>query len=226
MNGSSTHSSKSIEQLHSDATMLAMETRTQLDRLVDDCGGPNARIASGAVAARISELAQMTAELDARAAHEARGEAVWPIRIKQLGYQCQALRDDLARFQQRQERIEAGIRERALRQRELLGDATPFGSEPQSRLQSLVEENDALGRAHAAADEIEEQGVQILSGLERQRLAMAGMRRKLGGLIGKLGLSRKVMGAFESRNTEDKWLVYGGMLVIVVLIVALFFIFR
>ena len=52
------------------------------------------------------------------------------------------------------------------------------------------------------------------------------MRGKLGGLLDRLGLSRRVMTAFETRNTQDKALAYGGMAAIVLLIVVLFFVFR
>ena len=220
-----TGSDKSVESMYHAAGLLLLEIRTQLEQLEANTGGENARIASGQLAANINALSRAAAELEAQVQREARGE-LWRVRVRQLASECRTLRDSLYAYMAQQD-----SRARAAEERAMLLEgrvAAPYSAvtERQSRLGYLVDEGDGLARAHAAADDLEEQGSEILAGLERQRALVRGMRGKLGGLLDRLGLSRRVMTAFETRNTQDKALAYGGMAAIVLLIVVLFFVFR
>jgi len=213
-----------FESMYNNAGLLLMEIRTQLEELESNTSGENARIASGKLAANINALSRSAAELETQVQQENRGE-LWRVRVRQLGSECKALRDSLYAYMAQQDSRAREAEERAM----LLEGrvSTPYSAmtERQTRLGYLIDESGSLARSNALADDIEEQGMEILDGLDRQRALMHGMRGKLGGLLGKLGLSRDVMKEFENRNTQDKLLVYGGMIGIVLLIIVLFFFF-
>ena len=87
----------------------------------------------------------------------------------------------------------------------------------------LVSESESIRNSNRVADDIEMAGEEILSALEEQKTLVYSMRQKLGGLMEKLGLSKDVMKTFKRRVKEDKWLVYGGMVLTVLILVVLMF---
>eukprot|EP00795_Rhopilema_esculentum_P013242 gene13242-4068_t len=74
-----------------------------------------------------------------------------------------------------------------------------------------------LGRHHGGAnrnmDEMLDNGSNILANLRDQRMSLKGIQKRIFDIGSTLGLSNTVMRLIEKRGTQDKWILYGGMLI-------------
>lgn len=61
-----------------------------------------------------------------------------------------------------------------------------------------------------------------MSGLLSQKERLKGIQRKAFDILNSLGIANSLMKAVEGRDTVDKWIVYGGMLFILLLIVLVY----
>lgn len=70
-----------------------------------------------------------------------------------------------------------------------------------------------LGRAHGEMDRIIDQGHQVLENLNRDTHVLKGAKTKMLNVLNTLGLSNTVMRLIDKRTTQDKFLLYGLMIV-------------
>jgi len=73
--------------------------------------------------------------------------------------------------------------------------------------------NERLGQAHSDLDNIIGQGVQILENLQADSALLKGVKTKMLNIANVLGLSDTVMRLINKRTTQDKFLLYGLMIV-------------
>mmetsp|Transcript_43290 Transcript_43290/g.100335 ORF Transcript_43290/g.100335 Transcript_43290/m.100335 type:complete len:222 (-) Transcript_43290:128-793(-) len=91
---------------------------------------------------------------------------------------------------------------------------------------ALARERGSLGQASAALDDIVGQGQQILGSLVGQNKILKGARRKLLDAANAMGVSASLVSVIDRRQTGDKWLVYGGMVLTLFILFSLWYLLR
>lgn len=81
----------------------------------------------------------------------------------------------------------------------------------------------SVTHSSAMVDEFNDLAGQVLGALRGQRGVLKGAHRKVLDVATTLGMSNSLMRMIERRSTGDKILVYGGMLVIVSMIVLVWY---
>lgn len=85
-----------------------------------------------------------------------------------------------------------------------------------------IEHNNKLLNANRHVDDMLSQGSSILENLHGQHMSLKGVRRKILDLTNMLGLSNTVMRAIERRTTQDRIILFGGMILTLVLMYFLY----
>lgn len=220
--GGANPASNSVEGMYKNATILMFDIRSQLERLEE--GEVLTINASGQLAAKLNSLSRLADALEKAVVREGR-EETWRIRAQQLVEECKSLRTSMYEYMSQTDKDERNRTERDLL---LEGRSADYQSGSgvyarPTKMSCLVSESESIRNSNRVADDIEMAGEEILSALEEQKTLVYSMRQKLGGLMEKLGLSKDVMKTFKRRVKEDKWLVYGGMVLTVLILVVLMF---
>lgn len=137
------------------------------------------------------------------------------LRVDQLKYDCQHLQAALRQIQHRRYQ-----REEEERQREALLSRT-FTTNDQGDTSILMDaglqHNTKLRDSHRGLDNLLGQGQSVLENLREQRMTLKGAHRKMLDIVNKLGLTNTVMRLIEKRTYQDKFILFGGMIVTCVL---------
>ena len=83
----------------------------------------------------------------------------------------------------------------------------------------------SLQHSNQLADSLIESSREVLLRLQQQRELISGIRNRLIDLGSAIGMSDQIMRTIERRMTQDKWIVYGGMVGILLLIFVLYYYF-
>lgn len=87
-------------------------------------------------------------------------------------------------------------------------------------------ENGSLSRSSQMINEYISLGRESLGELSSQRERLKAIQRRVLDIFNYLGLSNTLMKTLENRDNVDKWIVYGGMLFIIILLVVVYMYFR
>lgn len=87
-------------------------------------------------------------------------------------------------------------------------------------------ENSSLNRSGRMLNEYIATGQETLSELLGQRDRLKGVQRKVLDIMNYLGLSSSIMRAVEKREIFDKYIVYAGMIIILIIIFIIWYYFR
>lgn len=79
-------------------------------------------------------------------------------------------------------------------------------------LDHALEHNNSLGNANRGMDDLLGSGQSILDNLREQRSTLKSAHKRVLDLMNTLGLSNTVMRLIERRTYQDKFILYGGML--------------
>lgn len=79
-------------------------------------------------------------------------------------------------------------------------------------IDAALQQNTRLQSANRGMDELLHSGTNILSNLRDQRGTLKGAQRKVLDLMTTLGLSNTVMRLIDRRTHQDKFILFGGML--------------
>eukprot|EP01083_Nonionella_stella_P188460 694722_1 len=90
-----------------------------------------------------------------------------------------------------------------------------------STMDTYRKEHDSLQNIHRDLDDQIEMGHGTLKKIREQGNVLKRTRRRLTDLTARLGLSDSLAGLIAQRNAADRWLVYGGMVVTVLVTLAL-----
>jgi len=136
-------------------------------------------------------------------------------RVNQLKYDCQHLQSALRALQHRRmaresERLD---REQLLSQRFTANDQ----SDTSIAIDAALQMNDQLQGTHRGMDDLLGIGNSVLSNLRDQRGVLKGARRRILDLANTLGMSNTVMRLIERRTYQDRFILFGGMLVTLVI---------
>ena len=83
----------------------------------------------------------------------------------------------------------------------------------------------SLDRSNRVADEILNSSMSVLERLQGQRELLTRIKSGIFDISASIGISDNIIRTIDRRLTQDKWIVYGGMLGVLVLICFLYYIF-
>lgn len=138
------------------------------------------------------------------------------IQVDQLKYDCHHYRTSLQNVIHRRMLREQEIRERE----ELL--TKKFSANEQNTaimIDHALQHNTSLQNAHRGMDELLGSGSSILTNLREQKVSLKGAHKKILDIANTLGLSNSVMRLIEKRTYQDKYVLFGGMLITCVIMI-------
>lgn len=138
------------------------------------------------------------------------------IQVDQLKYDCHHYRTSLQNLAHRRMLREQEIRERE----ELL--TKKFSANEQDTtimIDHSLQHNTSLQNAHRGMDELLGAGGSVLTNLREQRLSLKGAHKKILDIANTLGLSNTVMRLIEKRAYQDKYVLFGGMIITCVIMI-------
>ncbi|CAD7092917.1 unnamed protein product [Hermetia illucens] len=146
------------------------------------------------------------------------------MRVDQLKYDVRHLENALNMWQQKKQKreMEASAREQLLNRRFTSNQETAI-----DLADAALDHNNSLMNAHQGVDEMMFTGSSILDSLRSQRETLKGARKRILDIGNTLGLSNHTMRLIEKRLSEDKYILYGGMFVtlLVIVLIIYFFVF-
>ncbi len=89
-----------------------------------------------------------------------------------------------------------------------------------------VAENTSLNNSSRIMNDYLATGKETLDNLLSQRERLKSVKRKLFDILNYLGLSNTIIRVVEKRDYVDKFIVYGGMIVITLLLILVYCYFR
>lgn len=171
---------------------------------------------------KLSELQKLSTEMDSiyrmqALSSGAAKSTLWKRKIEQIIEEEVHLRQAMERHGTRQHRRQVEDAERReLLQRDVDGRPMHAQMEDDARAQGHVQNSRRL------VEEMLDNGATMLVNMSGQRERLKSAHRKLLDTLNSVGLSDSLMRVIERRQTLDKWIVYGGMILVVLLILLLF----
>ena len=80
-------------------------------------------------------------------------------------------------------------------------------------IDAALQHNTKLGDANREMDNLLGHGSSILTNLKEQRITLKGAHKKILDIANTLGMSNTVMRFIERRTSQDKYILYAGMIV-------------
>ncbi|XKL60538.1 hypothetical protein PGB90_007595 [Kerria lacca] len=139
----------------------------------------------------------------------------YKLKIDELKYDCSHFQTSLQKCQMEKSRKMKEERERE----ELLNRRFTVNKDTAIYIDYSVEHQKSLQSANRGVDELIYSGSSILDNLRDQKNKLKGARRKLLDIGNTLGLSSTTMKYIERRAREDKYILIGGMLVTLIVII-------
>ncbi|XP_053681116.1 probable Golgi SNAP receptor complex member 2 [Anopheles nili] len=136
------------------------------------------------------------------------------MRVDQLKYDIRHLQAALKMFQDKKQRRETELAERE----SLLNKRFTANSETSIDIDYSLQHHNSMQNAHRGVDEMIWTGSNVLDGLRSQRETLKGARKRILDVGNTLGLSNQTMKMIERRLVEDKYVLYGGMIITTVII--------
>ncbi|XP_074628081.1 Golgi SNAP receptor complex member 2-like [Acropora palmata] len=133
------------------------------------------------------------------------------IKLDQLTYDLRHLNTGFQNYKHRKIMKEEEEKERE----ELLNRRfTPNNSgETSIMIDHALQHNTSLQNADRGIGDLLSSGSSILTSLRDQRLTLKGAHKRILDIASTLGLSNTVIRLIDKRATQDKWIVFGGMIV-------------
>jgi Golgi SNAP receptor complex protein 2 len=132
------------------------------------------------------------------------------LRVEQLSYDCQHLHSTLKIFQHKQR-----VKEQEEHNRNELLSRRFTTNDPDTSIMidHALQHNQSLQNANRGLDDILASGRNIIGGLRGQGDTLKGVQRRIIDIGNTLGLSNTVIRLINRRSVQDKWIVFGGMVV-------------
>ncbi|XP_050436388.1 probable Golgi SNAP receptor complex member 2 [Adelges cooleyi] len=140
------------------------------------------------------------------------------LRVDQLKYDYQHLQIALKTHQQnvlrrlRAEQEREELLNRRFTRNSDINDTTIL-------IDHTIQHQNSLQGAHRGVDDLLGSGVSILQSLRDQRDRLTSTRNRLSGIFGNLRLSNTTMKYIEKRLKEDRYILYSGMAVTILIII-------
>eukprot|EP00245_Coleochaete_scutata_P006488 TRINITY_DN20950_c0_g1_i1.p1 TRINITY_DN20950_c0_g1~~TRINITY_DN20950_c0_g1_i1.p1 ORF type:complete len:233 (+),score=42.90 TRINITY_DN20950_c0_g1_i1:91-789(+) len=224
-------SGTTLSDLFTSSRRLTLELREGLERLErlevahssPRAHGTSPRIFSSpdltqSLKSKLGELQRLSAEMDRMwRTQVAKGQReIWKRKLEQVAEEADSLKLGLDKYMGREHSRQMEVADRADLMRRTTGDAgralQEFDAEAQA-MQSAKQSSRYL-------DEAIETGVNILAkyGVQRDRLKAA--QRKALDILNTVGLSSSLLRAIDRRQYTDRWIAYGGMILTLIVVIA------
>ncbi|XP_065180566.1 Golgi SNAP receptor complex member 2-like [Sycon ciliatum] len=141
-------------------------------------------------------------------------------RVDQIRFDYQTLARN---YESHHRRLAAHERQTHEREELMARQFTRNSQETSLLLDSALRENTSLQSSTQGLDDLIGQGQSILSNLRDQRSILKNAQRKVLDVMTSLGLSNTVMRLIERRSSQDKLIMFGGMLAVLLF---MFFFYR
>mmetsp|Transcript_49009 Transcript_49009/g.131549 ORF Transcript_49009/g.131549 Transcript_49009/m.131549 type:complete len:223 (-) Transcript_49009:76-744(-) len=105
-------------------------------------------------------------------------------------------------------------------------DEQKASSGPDDAMRDMLKENRGLRDAGSELDRIIEQGRSTFGNLIDQNKMLKNARKKILDVASAMGVSQSLVNVIDRRNKEDKWLVYGGMTLVLFILFSLWYLLR
>lgn len=132
------------------------------------------------------------------------------LKVDQIKYDCQHLQAALQNFQHRRY-----MKNQQHRERELLMQRTFKTNDEETMIQmdDSLNHHHKLQNTHKGMDELLSHGSSVIENLRNQRSSLKGIKTKMLNIANTLGMSNTVMRLIEKRTTQDKLILFGGMII-------------
>ncbi|XP_025405189.1 probable Golgi SNAP receptor complex member 2 [Sipha flava] len=201
-----------MENLYHQTNRLILETQELFHRLESS----RSELVEADVQSKILTISQNCEHLDILVHKEPvsrRHNA--KLRVDQLKYDYQHLQSALKTHQQNQLKRLRAEQERE----ELLNRRFTRNADTTILIDSSIQHQNSLQGAHRGVDDLLGSGASMLQSLREQRDRLTATRNRLAGIFGSLRLSNTTMKYIEKRLKEDRYILYGGMAITILLIV-------
>ncbi|XP_014675056.1 PREDICTED: Golgi SNAP receptor complex member 2-like [Priapulus caudatus] len=131
------------------------------------------------------------------------------LRLDQLKYDRQHLEAALRNMQHRHYQHEEEARQRE----QLLAQSFRPNDDASVMIDHTLQHHTGLSNAHREVDNLLGSGGSILGNLREQRGALKGVQKRVLDIANTLGMSNTVMRLIERRTTQDKVILWGGIIV-------------
>ncbi|ETV81453.1 hypothetical protein H257_05974 [Aphanomyces astaci] len=200
----------SCSALYPQARKLVFELKTQLNYL--ESSPSNSDGTGGSTESQAREnaagLKSLVDQLDSLVYNEnPSNREIWAKKVHQIREEYMLLNTTLEQrcIQFSRSQIEFQERDKLMsRQRHQNGNDIHY----------LSQEHDSLHRSSRMINELNDLGAATMSNLNDQRSRLKGVHRKVLDVASHLGLSGSLLRVIERRETADKWIVYGGIFVV------------
>jgi len=217
----------SMEETYKSSKKLALEARARLESAERQVCGLGSQSGAGGVAEMralddaINALGACAQELHLLLPKENvhRRRQYWEPRMAQLDDELRDLSVAKARLDQR---VSKEKRESDMREQLFGGARTGDAAIPIGASYSYEQEASILNQSQNAVDSILESGKSALNALNIQRATLKGTKRKMLDVANNLGVSKDLIRSIERKENEVALLVYAGMAVFTLILVALF----
>lgn len=136
------------------------------------------------------------------------------MRVDQLRYDIRHLQAAIQNYQTKRQRREQEVAERE----QLLSRRFSPNSETAIDLDYSLQQHNSLQNAHQGVDDMLYTGSNVLDNLRTQRDTLKTARTRILDIGNTLGLSNHTMMLIERRVKQDKFVMYGGMIVTLLII--------
>ncbi|XP_069105981.1 Golgi SNAP receptor complex member 2-like [Argopecten irradians] len=201
-----------MESLYHQTNKLIQEVQVDLGR-VEKTVGDHVHLVENEIQAHIDHIVSNCERLEILVNKEPpTRRANAKLRVDQLKYDCQHIQAALRQIQHRRY-----VREEEEREREALLTRT-FTTNDQDRDTSIqidagFAHNERLRNSHRDIDNLLGSGNSIIDNLKDQRITLKGAHKKMLDVANVLGLSNTVMRLIEKRSYQDKYILFGGMII-------------
>ncbi|XP_063633594.1 probable Golgi SNAP receptor complex member 2 [Cydia splendana] len=203
-----------METLYHQTTQLIQEASDLFQQLEKDVN--NAESIENAIQSKINAINAHCEKLDVfvfKTPINSRPMA--KMRVDQLKYDNRHIQASLNNAQNKRRRREQELAERE----QLLSRRFGPGHDHTITVDYLAQEQQSLHNSHRDVDEMIHTGSNILQTLRYNRDTLKGAHKRLIDLANTLGLSNATISLIERRVSQDKYILFGGMFVTLVVIV-------
>jgi len=205
--------------------MLPEEKRRlyELEQQLVELERGSGRVQVSDVSLGLTEMSQRLDELDRLAVKEPKAKVQdYQRRVQHLRTAHGHIRSSLDSLVRRRDRENNNSNNSSYlnQRRELFGEAGERGGDGGvgGDVDLELAESASLSRSSRLMGDYLATGQETLSELTSQRERLKGVQRKVFDIMNYLGLSNSIMRSVERREIVDKWIVYAGMLVTLVLL--------
>ncbi|KAK6167772.1 hypothetical protein SNE40_021724 [Patella caerulea] len=199
-----------MDSLYHQTNKLIQEIHTDLGRL-ERATGSDIHLLENEIQAHLDHIFSNCERLDILVNKEPptrRSNA--KVRVDQLKYDCQHLQSALRNIQHKRY-----LREEEDAQREALLTRTFTTNDADTSIliDASLQHHTSLQNANKGMDDLIGSGSGVLQNLREQRVSLKGVHKKMLDIANTLGLSNTVMRMIERRTSQDRIILFAGMII-------------